>query len=229
MSNSYFGGNGQAQPRYFDPLGPNAANKIRTPTGGPEQRDWIFGQMTGDRGAINGANQNFISGLNSAAYDPARSGMRNYVSSVLGGNYLHGSPELDSAMGAMRSASAAEGANDAGRVRSQFAQNGMSFGTGNQEAQDNATTSRAAAEDSAEAQARLANYQQERQYQEAAPGEMEKQISAPLNYLQAIPQAYLSPLSSMAQLTQGLAGGGSIATPTPYQTQGLAGQISNML
>ena len=61
--------------------------------------------------------------------------------------------------------------------------------------------------------ARLQNYGQERQYQQNAGSQAEQAYAPLLNYLGAIPNASLGGLQQIAQILQGLAGGGQIATP----------------
>lgn len=81
------------QPRWFDPLGPNASGQ-HAPTGGPEMRSGIFdqikaltGQFAGDAGDLRG-------GLQSAASDPGWSAVQGNARSNALGHYLTGGPFL---------------------------------------------------------------------------------------------------------------------------------------
>lgn len=65
----------------------------------------------------------------------------------------------------------------------------------------------------AEMDARLKNYGTERAYQQGAGTQAEQANNAPINYLNAIPNAKMGTMQQIAQLVQGLSGGGSIATP----------------
>lgn len=210
---TYFSETGNNTPQYFDPLG--------TDTGvnsGQAQRSGIYNTMQSQTGAINTGTRNYVSALNSAASDPALAQSKQYEQDILGGKYLNGSPALDNSMAQMRAAASRAVADQNAKTASGFAQNGMSFGTGNQEAQQAGTALQTSQANQTEADARLKNYEAERGYMEAAPSAIQSIDKDTTGYLSAVPGAYLAPLTSEAQIVAGLSGGGTVATPSTYQT-----------
>lgn len=64
-----------------------------------------------------------------------------------------------------------------------------------------------------EASSRANNYGQERTYQQNAAQQLSQAQSAPINYLNTANQGNINTLQQVAQIVQGLAGNGQIATP----------------
>lgn len=223
-------------PGWYDPLGPVGFNKagkpVYSPTGGIPQRNDIFGQMDYLRPVLNNNSQQAATALQSAAANPGYKAATNLANNEIAGNYLNGSPQLDAAMAQMRAGANAGAADTNARIQSQFARNGMSFGTANQEAQQSNQAQTTAGANQAEAQARLQNYQTERANQNAAPAMLDQSLSSPINYLAAIPNEYLGPMSQMAQIVSGLSTGGQIVQPdtmvTPGPTTQLAGALGSL-
>jgi hypothetical protein len=147
------------------------------------------------------------------------------ASNEMQGKYLNGSPELDNAMAQMRAGSNASTANTNAGIRSQFAQNGMSFGTGNQEAQMATQAANNASANNAEAQARLQNYQAERQLQSNAVNNYATATSTPLNYLAQDNTPYMTPLTDISQIVSGLSKGGTVNNPDTAVDKGFMSNL----
>lgn len=64
-----------------------------------------------------------------------------------------------------------------------------------------------------EASSRAGNYGQERMYQNNAASQLNAALSNPLQYLNSSNSGNMATMSQIAQIVQGLAGGGQIATP----------------
>jgi len=223
------------QPQYFDPLGPAAiganGKPVFAPTGGVPQRNRIFGLMNQNSNGVQEATNNLVGGLKTAAANPGFTDAANLAQHTIQGDYLHGSPELDAAMATSRRATMADAANEGARIKSQYGRAGIGFGTAAQQADQSNRAAASGQAGATEANARLQNYEQERQNQQAAPTMLQQAVSAPLNYLSQISSAYNAPLQQQADLTKTLAGGGSTATPntTVYSDQGIANQVFQAL
>lgn len=219
----------QQQPNWYDPLGPAAMTRggkpIFAPTGGVPLRTDVFNAIGAQIPAWMANADQSANLLGTAATDPGWEAAAKLARGEINGDYLNGSPALDNAMSSMRAASSATSANAAARARSQFAQNGMSFGTGNQEAEQNAAAGNTASANNAEAQARLQNYEAERGIQNQAPALLNSSLSSPINYLAQIPNQYLGPLSQITQIVSGLAGSGKTAQPDTLVQKSLYGQM----
>lgn len=220
-------------PNWYDPLGPSSVGKNGkpqfSPTGAIPIRNSIFDEF-GNLSPLfqqNAATQQGM--LQTAAANPGYGQAAGLAQNEIAGDYLNGSPQLDQAMAQMRAGSNASSANQDARIRSQFAQNGMSFGTANQEAQEANQAANNASANQAEAQARLQNYQTERGIQQQAPSMLDQSLSSPINYLAQIPNEYLGPLSQIAQVTSGLASGGQIAQPDTMVQPGPLGQVTGAI
>lgn len=202
------------------------AGSSLTPAGWNE-RNQLFDYLHDSDATTHGATNDAVSAARGAAYDPAWAQIHDYGQRVLGGEYLDGSPTLDHAMSQMRSAASNEGANQAGRVREQFAQNGLGFGTANQQAQQSAQAAATGHANQVEAGARLQNYQTERGYQQAAPGYIEMADNAPVKYLSAIPGMINDPATQRAQMISSLYSRGQ--NPVVDSELSHAGQFSRDL
>jgi hypothetical protein len=219
------------QPQYFDPLGPAALDKkgrpIFQPTGGVEQRNRIFTALNGVAPGAEQAGADLAAGLRTASSDAGWGQAADLARRTIGGEYLKGSPELDSAMSKLYSRSQASAADQEARLKSDFGRAGMGFSTAHQQAAQNNRAAATANAGATEAAARLQNYQAERGYQNAAPQMLAQALGVPLDYLSQIPSAFLSPLLQEAQLVTGLATGGQTATPntTVYKEEGIGNQV----
>lgn len=230
------GGQKASPAQWFDPLGPDASGKHGT-TGGRELRERIFSHVPGliDSGRAAANRTAWAARDGAASFAP----VRDYGQRVLRGDYLNGSPQLDRALAASRAASdrgaqnamADARANFAGQsagIQSQFARNGMSFGTANQQATE---ASRAALEASMargeqdrlaqiaaqESQARLQNYMSERAAQAQAPATIAMAAEKPFQMLSTIPDVEAGGLTPAAGLVSALAGGGQATTDSYYK------------
>jgi hypothetical protein len=210
---TYLSNTGSNTPQYYDPLGTDTSSN-----GGQAQRNVIYDQMDTAQPMIQQSTADYVKALQSAATNPERTNEMDYEKSVLNGDYLNGSPALDNAMSQLRDASSRAIGDANAKTDASYAQNGMSFGTGNQEAQMANTALENSQTNQTEANARLQNYQTERGYQNSAPATIESLIQAPTTYLSAVPTAYTSELTNEANIVKSLSGGGSVATPSTYQT-----------
>lgn len=219
------------QPQWYDPLGPTSVDsrgkQVFAPSGAVDQRRAIFSDINRARQDLRASNTNEVAGK--FANDPGWASARSMAGATARGDYLNGSPQLDTAIAKMRSANQAEGANAAANIRSQFERNGLNWSTANQQAQQAQQAGATAQSDAAEAAARLQNYQTERGYQMTAPGVLSEATSTPLNYLQLQDMAKLVPLSQMAQIIAGLAGQGQIQKPDLLQRQSKGRQFTAAL
>lgn len=188
----------QAQVGQYDPLFGQ----------GKDQRQAIFDYLNTNRAAIGQDSQNAVSALKDAAANPGYAAAQGYAQRVINGDYLHGSPELDDQISKMRAASTRQVGDANAGIRDRFSRNGMGFSTANQQAQNNATALGTAGADAAEAATRFQNYSNERGYQNSGVDTLNSAVSAPLNYLSQVSSARLAPQAQMANIVQGLSGGG---------------------
>jgi hypothetical protein len=204
---------------YYDPLD----------LSGQQMRGSIYGVLSGLSPSINQNSTMTANALRMAAGNPGFGQAADLAGSEIGGDYLNGSPALDNAMAAMRAASGAQTANTNAGIRSQFAQNGMSFGTANQESQMANEAANNASANQAEAQARLQNYQAERQLQNNAVNTLGTATSTPLSYLSQQNEAYLTPLTEIGQLVRGLSAGGTVNNPDTVVDKGLLNNLTSAI
>lgn len=200
---------------YYDPL----------EGGGQQMRGSIYSLLSGLSPTLNQNSTNTANALGQAYSLPGWAQARDLATSEMAGKYLGGSPQLDAAMSAMRAASGAASANTNAGIRSNFAQNGMSFGTGNQEAQSANSAANNASANNAEAQARMQNYQAERQIQNNAVNTYGTATTTPLSYLAQQNEAYTQPLTEISQMIKGLSGGGTVAQPDTTVDKGLMSNL----
>lgn len=232
---SLCGGSSQNQvaPTWIDPLGPGTQTKQgakmgMAPTGAVPLRTGIFGELPGETAAAETAGTAAGTAATAAAQNPGNADAANLATNQINGDYLFGSPALDAAMAQMRGASTATGANNNAQIRSGYARNGMGFSTANQEAQQSNDATTLAGENNAEAQARLANYTNERNIQQTSPTMLNQALAAPINYLQEAGQDYLAPLSQEAGIIQQLSSGTG-AQPDTVVTPNLMEQMTSSL
>lgn len=228
---------------YFDPLGPNAAGQTKNPTGGPEKRSQIFGQLDQMRPDVANASGQAIQATREAATNPLWSQAQSYAGKAASGGYLQANPYLTQALGDSRKASdtAIQGARDQAMAdlegqqatnRSDAARAGVSWGTGQTQAADAAKAATAAnlargaqqAATSMDAQhsAALAeNYARERQAQAQAVGMVPQLATGQSQILQQIPGQYYDPVVQESEIVRGLAGGGQAIQPTIVRKPGI--------
>lgn len=195
-----------AQVTQYDPFG--------VKTGGREERNYVFNQLDKARPQMEANRQATVDALKAGASNPGYAQAQALAQRTMSGDFLHGSPELENQIGQMRAASSREGADTEANLRDQFARNGMSFSTANQQAaQSNKALTTARANDT-EAGMRMQNYAGERSAQMQAPQMLDAAVSAPINYLAQTSSAETAPMAQIAQIVAGLAGNGQVmATP----------------
>lgn len=226
-------------PQWFDPLGPSSVGydakgkpvQNFAPSGAPQMRSNIYNELADVQPVTSAASHALAGKLVDASNDPSWAGAQENARATIRGDYLSGSPQLDAAMASNRRQQLDASADQNARQQSTFAKNGMSFSTANQQAENANTAAAAAAAGNTEAQARLANYTQERSNQIKGTEQLEQATSAPLNYLQNVPSALTNPLASEASLVSGLSTGGPISTPqsTIVKQPGTGDYISGAL
>lgn len=214
----FYGGQETVDPKTADPLFGEEAKKVRTE---------IFNALpsVGARAQAGAERAAGAATQASGAYGP----VMDYGRSVLAGNYLNASPQLNRALASSRAASntAAQAqqaearanlANQQAATRAQFGRAGQTFGTTNQLAQGGNTAALEAQLGRSEA-ARLAqqqatqdqvvaeNYGRERQLQQQAPGMINMAATQPVALLQSVPQIEYSALGPAVDITRGLSAG----------------------
>jgi hypothetical protein len=225
------------KPQWFDPLGPRNVNGVptHTPTGGPELRDNLFKQMQDWSPAMNESGRQLAGGLQAAAGDSGWGEAADVARRTISGEYLGGAPQFNEALGnyrnqvgkaaqAVKQSALAGAADSSADLASRYARSGLGFSTANQQAAQSAKAAGTARANELaaglekgaadfEAGARVQNYGQERLAQRQGATQLQEAVGQPLQYLSAIPQAYMQPLAQQGQLVTGLSGGGPIATP----------------
>lgn len=91
-----------------------------------------------------------------------------------------------------------------GRLADQYSRAGLGFSTANQQAQQGQMAATGAQLSAQEAQARLANYLQERQNQQQAVQMLQQATATPAQMMAAVPGLEMQPVSQAAQIAQGL-------------------------
>lgn len=199
---------------YNDPLGPNQSG-AEAPSGGPEMRAGIYNTIQQLYPGLGVNTQNSVNALRAAAANPGYADAAQLARDEINGKYLNGSPQLDAAINDTRTNAMREAQDQNARLRGQFEQNGMAFGTPQQQAQEASQGLQSSNANQAADAMRLANYQTERQNQDTAVNRLDQATGSPVNYLSQVNASELSPLSSIAQMVAGLSGGSS----TSYQPQ----------
>lgn len=247
---SFCGSNQKNKADWFDPLGPNAAGQ-HAPTGGPEQRTAIFNQLPGLGSRAQEAAGRSAQATETAASDPIWGQVKGMLGKTVSGQYLAPNPYLTNAMEASRKAADTRlratreqtGADVEGQLaatRSGFARNGVSFGTGATQGQDNTRAAaaaalargeqQAAADMNAQEQGALAeNYGRERALQNQAAALAPTAASGQAQLLSSVPGQYLGPVKDVASVVQGLAGGGSVNDPTIVRKPGVMDYATQLI
>lgn len=201
--------------QYVDPLGPSSGGN-----GAPQLRGQLFDYLSQNLGNSVNSGQTYANALTAAAANPAWQTVQGNAQKSAAGDYLNGSPQLDSAM-AQNVAQAQRGAADENaRIRSTFAKNGMAFSTADEQAQQTNSAAANAQAANTNAQTYLQNYLSERGNQVNAGNALAQGQQAPLSYLSSIPGAYTNPLTTAGGLVSGMASGGQMITT------GTSGQYS---
>lgn len=197
------------QTKWVDPLGPSAS---QGGTGAPELRNQLFNYLGGYLPSSTQAGQTYASALQSQANNPIWGQVASNASKNAAGDYLAGSPVLDRALAQQAGQARAAAAGSDARIRSQYAKNGMSFSTGNQQAQEANEGATNASINANNSNAYLQNYLAERQNQNNAGNQYASAAAAPLSYLGQVSGAYTQPLSQAGNLLSGLSSGGQTIT-----------------
>lgn len=208
-------------PQWYDPLGPTSISYDKngkpserySTTGAVPLRENIFSQVKANQPTVDASTGKLVSSLNTAAEDPGWAAAQDNARKTISGDYLSGSPQLDAAMAATRRSQMNAAADSSARNQANFARGGMSFSTGAQQADQSNRAAAAAAAGGTEAQARLANYEAERQNQIKGADQLQAAQAAPMNYLQNVTSALYNPLATEASLISGLSTGGPVAAP----------------
>lgn len=203
----------QNQTGWSDPLGPtsfNGSQPVFSATGAPQMRSQLFNYLGGYLPTTTQSGANYASALTSAASNPTWNTLQANAGKTAAGNYLAGSPQLDTAMANNRAATMASSANDNARIRSEFAKNGIGFSTANQQAEQANTAAAGATAQNTNAQTYLQNYLSERQNQQNAGNTLAQAQGTPLNYMSGISSAYTTPLSQAGNLLSALSSGGQV-------------------
>lgn len=86
------------KPQWYDPLGPNAKGQLQGPTGGPEWRNYIYGQMGGMQPALQAISKETAGRAYGAANDPGWGALANNARSNAAGDWLGGGSAFNSAL-----------------------------------------------------------------------------------------------------------------------------------
>ncbi len=205
------------------------------PTGGTDQRNRIFSQLTGGDPNLQANAQNLTQRLQGVSTDPGYAAAADQARQNINGDYLAGGPAFQKALGdytsgvgkvasGIRAQAQSQAADSNARTNSQFAATGQGLSTGNQQAQQATKAASGAQADQTVAQLqntaqqyvagqKVGNYQQERARQAAGGAQLDQALGTPLNYLAQVPSATLAPAQQEAALTQQLAGNGFTSTP----------------
>ena len=194
-------------------LGPTSIQNGRpvfTPSGAAQLGQQALNYLGGQAPAMNAAGQASAAALQGAAANPGFGAAQTNAANTAAGDYLAGSPALNRQLAQTQAAAGAGAADAAAREKAMLNQNGMAWGTGQQQAEQAATAQGNEAAAQNNAQAYLQNYQAERGAQNQAGGQLAQAYAAPLNYLSAVPGALASGTATAAPLISGLGSGGQI-------------------
>lgn len=247
---SFCGKDKRRAPDWIDPLGPNQSGRMG-PTGAPEMRTGVFKNMNASSlPQAREATQEAAGAIRSAASDPVWQTSKNALSKTASGGYLQANPYLTDALKKSREASDARmtGAREEARAglegqqaatRSNFARNGVSFGTGQTQAQEGAKTAleaqvargeqAGAAEMAAsEADTLAQNYGRERGLQVGAATAAPQVASGQAQLLSALPSMYMQPDTDAAKVISGLSTGQGL-NPTISRDPGVIDYATQIL
>lgn len=227
---------------YFDPLGPNKAG-VQAPTGGPEAREQLFGELRGVHDQASQAAGRAASATEAAASSPVWGQAQRVLSDNMSGRNLAPNPYLtdalresreaaDTRLGTTREQALADTEGQMAATRAASERNGVTFGTGAQQAQDatraavSASLGRGEQQATADIQANEAaqlaeNYALERGYQTSSAGMAPGVTAGQAQLLQSVPGQYYEPITQSAEIVRGLAGGGQAIQPTIVRKPGV--------
>ena len=214
--------------QWANPLGPSSigpnGRPVYAPSGAAGAGTQALNYLSSQQPQMNQAGQSTAAALQAAAANPGFAAAQSAASRTAAGDYLSGSPELNRAMAENTAAAGASAADAAARARSTMNENGMAWGTGQQQVEQAATAQGNEAAAKNNALEYLQNYQTERGAQNQAGGQLAQAYAAPLNYLSQVPGAYASGTASAAPLISGLGSGGQIFS---NGTQGYDSALTN--
>lgn len=200
--------------QWANPLGPSSigpnGRPVFAPSGAAQAGASALNYLGSQAPAMNAAGQASAAALQGAAANPGFGAAQTNAANTAAGDYLAGSPALNRQLAQTQAAAGASAADAAARARSTMNENGMAWGTGQQQVQQAATAQGNEAAAQNNAQAYLQNYQAERGAQNQAGGQLAQAYAAPLSYLGAVPGALASGTATAAPLISGLGSGGSI-------------------
>ena len=190
-------------------IGPNG-RPISTPSGAAQAGQQALSYLGGQGPTMDAAGQASAAALQSAAANPGFGAAQTAAANTAAGDYLSGSPQLNRSMAQTQAAAGAGAADAAAREKSMLNQNGMAWGTGQQQAEQAATAQGNEAAAQNNSLAYLNNYQAERGAQNQAGGQLAQAYAAPLSYLGAVPGAMASGTAQITPAISGLGSGGQI-------------------
>ena len=200
--------------QWANPLGPSAigpnGRPVFTPSGAAQAGQQALSYLSSEAPAMNAAGQASAAALQGAASNPGFAAAQSNAGATAAGNYLAGSPELNRSMAQTQAVAGAGAADAAAREKSMLNQNGMAWGTGQQQAEQAATAQGNEAAAQNNSLAYLNNYQAERGAQNQAGGQLAQAYAAPLSYLGAVPGAMSSGTAQITPAISGLGSGGQI-------------------
>jgi hypothetical protein len=200
--------------QWANPLGPSSigpnGRPIFTPSGAAQAGSQALNYLSGSMPQMNAAGQASAAALQGAAANPGFGAAQTAAANTAAGDYLSGSPQLNRALAENQAQAGAGAADAAAHARSTLNNNGMAWGTGQQQVEQAATAQGNEAAANTNALAYLQNYQAERGAQNQAGGQLAQAYAAPLSYLGAVPGAYASGAAAAAPLISGLGSGGQI-------------------
>lgn len=200
--------NGESQNnsyQYQDPLGAGGSS---AGTGAIPLRSNIFNYLGANQSQLTNAGQTSASALQSAAANPGFGAAQENASKTAAGDYLAGSPQLNSALAHQQSQTLSDAANQDARIKSQYAKNGLQFSTGNEQAQESNNAAANATAANTSAQTYLQNYLSERGNQANAGSQLAQSYAPQLQYLSGVSGALTQPLGQEGNLLSSLSGGG---------------------
>ena len=197
-----------------DPLGPTSIGPGGQPqfsaTGAPQIRSTLFNYLNQSLPSSVSAGNTYAGASQGAAANPGWATAAGNANQNAAGDYLAGSPQLDTALATQRGQTMADAANQDARIKSQFTQNGMGWSTGQQQAQEANNAAAGAQAANTSAQTYLQNYMNERANQNNAGTQLATATSQPLNYLSGVAGATQAPLAGAGNLISGLSSGGQV-------------------
>lgn len=188
--------------------------------GAIESRDSIFSDINspGFQSLLNGSSEEYAGSLRDAAHSPLLNQAKGYTSDVLGGGYLE-SPTVKRFADQAYNSIVSQGRDQDVRTEAQYANNGIGFSSGMQQAQRANRAATAGQAATARSGILADNYKAERQMQQGAVGNAESLASQTPQYLSQINSALFAPYTARAGLTTGLLGSPTASPQPTYVAQ----------